>query len=84
MNPILALSILPVLAGLALLGHAPWRRRWLTGPLLARFREVLPRLSPAERQALDAGTVGWDGALFSGRPDWSWLLGSSWAPRPQG
>jgi acyl-CoA dehydrogenase len=74
MTATLTLSALSGLLALALVGHAPWRRRWLTGPLLARFREVLPRLSPTEQQALEAGTVGWDAELFSGRPNWSHLL----------
>lgn len=68
--------ILVVLGGLAalLLGAVPLRRRWLTAPLLARFRRVLPRLSETERQALAAGTVGWDAELFSSRPDFSRFL----------
>jgi acyl-CoA dehydrogenase len=74
MTQIMALSILAALLALWILGYAPWRRRWLTGLLLKRFRLVLPRLSETEQQALDAGTVGWEGALFSGRPDWSHLL----------
>ncbi|AHE98048.1 acyl-CoA dehydrogenase [Thioalkalivibrio paradoxus ARh 1] len=62
------------LAALLLLGPGPLRRRWVSTPLQRRFRAVLPRLSPTERQALEAGTVGWDGELFSGRPDWERLL----------
>lgn len=50
------------------------RRRWLVAPLFRRFKAVLPRLSDTEQQALDAGTVGWDGELFSGNPDWRLLL----------
>ncbi|MDW8480261.1 MAG: acyl-CoA dehydrogenase [Xanthomonadales bacterium] len=34
-----------------------------------------PQLSPTERIALEAGTVGFEGELFSGRPDWRRLLG---------
>ncbi len=63
-----------------MVAYTPWRRRWLTRPLLGRFRQVLPQLSPTEQQALDAGTVGWDGELFAGRPDWSRLLST---PAPQ-
>ncbi len=59
---------------LILLGYAPLRRRWLTAPLLARFRRVLPSLSDTERQALEAGTVGWEAELFGGRPDWNRFL----------
>ena len=31
-------------------------------------------MSQTEREAIDAGTVWWDGDLFSGRPDWDKLL----------
>lgn len=47
-----------------------WPRRQLVLPLFRRFRTVLPRLSETERQALEAGSVGWDAELFSGHPDW--------------
>ena len=50
------------------------RRALITRPLLVRFRVVMPRMSQTEREALDAGTVGWDGELFSGRPAWDQLL----------
>ncbi|BAU74064.1 acyl-CoA dehydrogenase [Metapseudomonas furukawaii] len=56
------------------------RRKYLTAPLFAWFRKVLPPLSDTERDAIEAGTVWWDGELFSGRPDWRRLLDS---PRPQ-
>jgi len=50
------------------------RRRWLSKPLLAWYRRLLPPMSATERDALDAGSVWWDGQLFSGNPDWSaWL-----------
>src|SRR5690606_758188 len=38
------------------------------------FAKVLPRLGSTERVALEAGTVWWDGDLFSGMPDWQKLL----------
>lgn len=56
------------------------RRKWLTAPLFAWFQRVLPPMSETERDAIEAGTVWWDGELFSGRPDWHKLLDS---PRPQ-
>ncbi|HSH29543.1 MAG TPA: acyl-CoA dehydrogenase family protein, partial [Thiohalobacter sp.] len=64
----------PVLFGLALLSGVPeWRRRVLMRPIFRTFKRVLPPLSQTEREALEAGTVGWDGELFSGRPDWNAL-----------
>ncbi|MGM0679462.1 MAG: acyl-CoA dehydrogenase [Pseudomonadota bacterium] len=50
-----------------------WRRRWISRPLLKLFRRVSPRMSRTEREALDAGSVWWDGELFSGRPRWKKL-----------
>jgi len=52
----------------------PLRRALVSRPLLAGFRKVMPRMSQTERDALEAGTVGWDGELFSGRPAWESLL----------
>ncbi|HTN30231.1 MAG TPA: acyl-CoA dehydrogenase family protein, partial [Pseudomonas sp.] len=50
------------------------RRRRITAPALEWFRGVLPPMSDTERDAIEAGTVWWDGQLFSGRPDWNQLL----------
>jgi len=46
------------------------RQEWLTRPALDFFKRVLPQISDTERAALEAGTVWWEGELFSGRPDW--------------
>jgi acyl-CoA dehydrogenase len=35
---------------------------------------ALPTMGETERIALEAGTVWWDGDLFSGKPDWQKLL----------
>jgi acyl-CoA dehydrogenase len=37
-------------------------------------------MSRTEREALEAGTVWWDGELFTGKPDWE---RSCWRPAPQ-
>ncbi|MDG9926910.1 MULTISPECIES: acyl-CoA dehydrogenase [unclassified Pseudomonas] len=50
------------------------RRKLITGPLFGWFQKVLPPMSATERDAIEAGTVWWDGQLFSGRPDWDVLL----------
>ena len=50
------------------------RRQYFTKPLVRWFQKVLPPMSETERDAIDAGTVWWDGELFSGRPDWDKLL----------
>ena len=50
------------------------RRKYLTARLFSWFKKTLPPMSQTERDAIDAGTVWWDGELFSGRPDWNTLL----------
>ena len=50
------------------------RREKFTQPLLTIYREMLPTMSDTEREALEAGSVWWDGELFSGMPDWNRLM----------
>lgn len=58
----------------ALLVLPDWRRKVFTGPVFGWFQRTLPPMSQTEREAIEAGTVWWDGELFSGRPDWRTLL----------
>jgi len=71
---LLALLWLPWLAIALPLLLPRLRLRYFSGPLLTRLAQVLPPLSDTEREALEAGSVWWDGELFSGRPDWNKLL----------
>lgn len=50
------------------------RRNFVTAPLLKFYTKLLPPLSDTERTALESGTVGFEGELFSGKPDWDKLL----------
>lgn len=52
-----------------------WRYKWISSPILQFYRKVMPVMSRTEREALAAGTVGWEGELFSGNPHWETLLG---------
>ena len=65
---------------MALLNLDAVRLRWITRPFLRTYRRLLPTMSDTEREALEAGTVWWDGELFTGRPNWHKLL-SAKAPR---
>ena len=56
-----------------LLNPGPLRRALLSTTLLGVFRRILPQMSSTEKEALEAGTVWWDGDLFSGKPDWKKL-----------
>ncbi|ODT69228.1 MAG: acyl-CoA dehydrogenase [Pelagibacterium sp. SCN 63-23] len=57
------------------LSVAPIRIALLTRPIYGAVKSILPKVSRTEQEALDAGTVGWDAELFSGRPDWDKLTG---------
>lgn len=56
------------------------RRPFLSKPVLNIFKKILPAMSETERDALESGTVWWEGELFSGRPAWNKLLAY---PKPQ-
>ena len=56
------------------------RRLLVSNQILKIFRKMLPQISQTEQEALDAGTVWWEGDLFSGKPDWKKLLAY---PKPQ-
>ncbi|MDH5326946.1 MAG: acyl-CoA dehydrogenase [Gammaproteobacteria bacterium] len=56
------------------------RRQWITGMALQAFKKVIPTMSQTEKEALEAGSVWWDGELFSGNPQWQRLLQT---PKPQ-
>jgi acyl-CoA dehydrogenase len=49
------------------------KRKYITLPAYGALKGVMPTISETEREALQAGTVGWDAELFSGKPDWSKL-----------
>ncbi|HEX7348729.1 MAG TPA: acyl-CoA dehydrogenase [Rhodanobacteraceae bacterium] len=73
------LGLFVVLVALPL-NLTPLRRALFSAPLLRVFKKVLPKISQTEQIALDAGTVGFEGELFSGKPAWSKLLSE---PKPQ-
>ena len=62
-----------ILVALAL-NLPPLRRALISNHVLAWYKRILPAMSQTEREAIDAGTVWWDGDLFSGKPDWAKLL----------
>jgi len=49
------------------------RKQYLSGPVLKLYRKIMPEMSRTEQEAIDAGTVWWDGEIFSGNPDWQKL-----------
>src|SRR5579862_8976826 len=63
-----------LMAGLWLLNLRPLRKALITRPFMKAYLKLLPSMSQTEREALEAGTVWWDGELFTGAPKWSKLL----------
>lgn len=66
------LAWLPALL-LGLFAIPPLRRALVVAPAFRIIKGVLPKVSDTEQQALDAGTIGFDAELFSGKPDWDKL-----------
>jgi acyl-CoA dehydrogenase len=50
------------------------RQRFVTPLVMPRVAKLLPRLGETERIALEAGTVGFEGQFFAGRPDFEKFL----------
>lgn len=62
-----------IFGGVAALSIEDLRRERVTRPLLDFYRKLVPSMSDTEREALEAGTVWWEGELFTGCPDWEKL-----------
>lgn len=54
----------------ALLHITPLRRNLFSKTLYKNFQKIMPSISDTEEAALAAGTVGWEGELFRGEPNW--------------
>ena len=61
---------------LALFVVRPIRRVLFSGPLMRLLdsKNLLPRISPTEQAAIEAGSVWIEGELFSGKPDFKRIL----------
>lgn len=55
------------------IAYKPIRLEHISTRLLAFYKSVSPDMSDTEQEAIDAGTVWWDGELFSGKPNWDKL-----------
>jgi len=74
--PLFAVMVVSFLSLAVILGVGRIRRRAITNWIMASMRRALPHIGDTERIALEAGTVGWEGELFTGNPDWQRLLSS--------
>ena len=68
------LLLISLLSVMLVLNLIEFRREKITKPLLKVYRRMLPSMSNTEREALEAGSVWWDGELFSGMPKWDRLM----------
>ncbi len=68
------LVLIAIAVFIGLLTQVEFRREKFTRPLLKKYRTMLPSMSDTEREALEAGSVWWDGELFTGLPDWDRLM----------
>jgi acyl-CoA dehydrogenase len=75
-----AVAAIAALVLALLFGVRAIRRRLIAAPIMTLVRSFLPSMGETERIALEAGTVWWDGELFSGNPDWRALL--DFKPKP--
>src|SRR5690606_39270158 len=66
-----------VVALLWLLNVRPLRKALITRRFMKTYLKLLPSMSQTEREALEAGTVWWDGELFTGAPKWGKLLSAN-------
>ncbi len=69
--PVEAWVVLGVLG--VIFGVPPVRRLLISGVAMRIAKGVLPTIGETERIALEAGTVWWEGDLFSGKPNWKKL-----------
>ena len=65
-----------LLAALWLFNLRPLRKALISRPFLKAYMRLLPSMSQTEKEALEAGTVWWDGELFTGKPKFEKLLAS--------
>ena len=63
-----------LMGALWLVNIVPLRKRVITRPFMKTYLKLLPAMSQTEKEALEAGTVWWDGELFTGAPRWEKLL----------
>ena len=63
-----------VVAGvMAAFSIRPVRQALVIRPAYGALKKIMPKVSATEREALEAGTIGWDAELFGGAPDWQRL-----------
>lgn len=62
-----------IVAAAIVLSIRPLRYALLSRRIFSLYRGIVPEMSDTESDALEAGTVWWEGELFRGKPKWSRL-----------
>ena len=70
---VLIIAWLFIIGLVVVLKHNEFRKRLLTKPVFKLFRSQIPTMSQTEQDALEAGDIGWEAALFNGQLDWEKL-----------
>ncbi|NYT66762.1 acyl-CoA dehydrogenase [Alcaligenaceae bacterium] len=69
---LLLLAVL-LIAIILVLNRPSWRQALISRHVFNTYRKILPDMSRTEQDALEAGTVWWENALFQGQPSWAAL-----------
>lgn len=64
---------------LLIFNHPGLRQKFITHPLYKTLTKNIPKISETEETALKAGTVGFEGELFTGKPNFDKLFST---PKP--
>ncbi|MCK4710811.1 MAG: acyl-CoA dehydrogenase family protein, partial [Gammaproteobacteria bacterium] len=77
-SPLVSIGSLFILWALYLIVVIPlnmtsFRKNKISLPIKDLMAKAMPTISQTEQEALDAGTVWWEGEIFSGMPDYSKL-----------
>jgi len=65
------LLIWPAFLLISVVMHVPeWRLQFFSNRVFYRFFTQLPAMSQTEKEAIEAGDVGWEKELFQGNPQW--------------
>ncbi len=54
-------------------GIPPIRKTLISSHIFSLYKSIMPEMSSTEKDAINAGSVWWDGDLFSGKPNWKTL-----------
>ncbi len=73
-HPLWFLLLWILFAPLVVINFTDFRREKITARLFDVYKSMVPAISDTEREALESGSVSWDGELFTGLPNWANLM----------